>query len=107
MTEPASTLKLRAEGAHIFVEVLVVPRASRCCVTGVHDGRLKVMLDAPPVDGRANEALISFLAKALRRPKRDITIVRGEKGRQKTLAVSGATMAEVMALVPPSSAIGN
>lgn len=107
MTEPTSTLKIRAEGELIFVEVLVVTRASRCCVAGVHDGRLKVMLDAPPVDGRANETLIKFLAKALRRPKRDVTIVRGEKGRQKTLAVSGATIAEVMALVPASSAIGN
>ena len=65
----------------------------------MHDGRIKVMLDAPPVDGKANEALIAFFAKALGRLKRDVSIVRGEKGRQKTLALRGATVAEVTSLV--------
>lgn len=67
----------------------------------MHDGRLKVMLDAPPVDGKANEALLRFVAKALGRPKRDVTIVRGEKGRQKTLALRGTSVGEVAALVAP------
>jgi len=79
--------------------VLVAPRASKCTLAGVYDGRLKVMLDAPPVDGRANEALIAFFANALGRPKRDVTIVRGLKGRQKTLALRGTTVAEVTLLV--------
>ena len=79
--------------------MLVVPRASKCAIAGVHDGRLKVMLDAPPVDGKANDALIAFFAKALGVPKRDVAIVRGEKGRQKTLALRGATVAEVTSLV--------
>lgn len=83
----------------MLFDVLVVPRASRSAVAGVHDDRLKVTLDAPPVDGRANEALIDFLARALQKPKRDVTIVRGEKGRKKTIAVTGATPADVMGLL--------
>lgn len=79
--------------------MLVVPRASKCAIAGVHDGRLKVMLDAPPVDGKANDALIAFFAKALGVPKRDVAIVRGEKGRQKTLALRGASVEQVASLV--------
>lgn len=83
--------------------MLVVPRASKCAFAGVHDGRIKVMLDAPPVDGKANAALIAFFAEALDRPKRDVTIVRGEKGRQKTLALRGTSVAEVTSLVAPAA----
>jgi uncharacterized protein len=79
--------------------VLVAPRASKCAIAGVHDGRIKVLLDAPPVDGKANEALVAFFAKALGRPKRDVSIVRGEKGRQKTIALSGVSVAEVTSLL--------
>jgi len=103
MTEATSSLKLRQDGARVIVEVLVVPRASKCAIAGVHDGRLKVTLDAPPVDGKANETLIAFLAKALKRPKRDVTLLRGEKGRQKTVAVNGVSVADVMALGLTSS----
>ncbi len=98
-----ASLRIHADGDGVVVDVLVVPRASKCALAGVHDGRMKVMLDAPPVDGRANEALIAFLAKALGRPKRDVSIVRGMKGRQKTLALRGTTVAEVMALVAANS----
>jgi uncharacterized protein (TIGR00251 family) len=83
-----------------LVDVLVVPRASKCANAGVHGGRLKVTLDAPPVDGQANETLIAFLAKSLGRPKRDVTIVRGEKGRKKTLALRGVSVGDVMSMVP-------
>ena len=79
--------------------MLVVPRASKCAIAGVHDGRIKVMLDAPPVDGKANEALVAFFSKLLGRPKRDVSILRGEKGRQKTIALRGVTIAEVTSLL--------
>jgi uncharacterized protein (TIGR00251 family) len=102
-----ASLRLR-EGEHgVVVDVLVVPRASKCAFAGVHDGRIKVMLDAPPVDGKANDALIAFFAKALGRPKRDVTIVRGEKGRHKTLALRGMSAAEVLALVGSSHTARN
>jgi uncharacterized protein (TIGR00251 family) len=94
-----TALRIRADEDGVVVEVLVVPRASKCSFAGVHDGRIKVLLDAPPVDGKANEALIAFFAKALGRPKRDVTIARGLKGRQKTLVLQETTVAAVMSLV--------
>ena len=94
-----ASLRIRPHENGVVVDVLVVPRARSCAFAGVHDGRIKVMLDAPPVDGKANAALIAFFAKALGRTKRDVTIVRGEKGRQKTLVLRETTVAEVTALV--------
>ena len=91
---------IRADADGVIVDVVVVPRASKCAIVGVHGGRLKVTLDAPPVDGQANDALIAFLAKQLGRSKRDVTIVRGEKGRKKTLALRGVSVGEMTALVP-------
>lgn len=97
------SLQIRADENGVVVDVVVVPRASKCALAGVHDGRLKVMLDAPPVEGEANEALRGFLAKALGRPKRDVTIVRGDKSRKKTVTIGGVGVADVMALFGSSS----
>ncbi len=77
------------------LEVLVQPRASRTRAAGEHDGRLKVQLAAPPVDGEANRALVEFLADALGVRKADLSIVRGETGRRKTVRVNGVRAAAV------------
>jgi uncharacterized protein (TIGR00251 family) len=95
----SEALKIVAGADHVRVEVHVVPRASRSAIVGVHDGRIKVTLDAPPVDGEANAALIAFFAKALKRPKRDVTLVRGDTSRHKTLALRGVSEAELRALL--------
>ncbi len=91
----------RDEAGGVLLEILVQPRASRTRVVGVHDGRLKIQLAAPPVDGEANAALVEFLAGALRVRKGDVSIVRGETGRRKTVRVAGGTAAAaVQALTP-------
>lgn len=84
----------------VLFEVHVVPRASRSAVVGEHDGCLKVTLDAPPVDGAANEALIRLVAKQLGVPRRAVTLVRGQTSRRKTLAVAGVRAREIEALIP-------
>jgi uncharacterized protein len=84
-----------ADGAITF-DVQVVPRASRDRLGPVHGDRLKVQLTAPPVEGAANEALVALVAKALGRPRADVTIVRGQTGRKKTLRVTGATRAALL-----------
>lgn len=94
--------KISVHGDRVLVEVHVVPRASRTAIVGTHDGRVKVSLAAPPVDGAANAALVAFFAKALGRPKRDVELTRGETSRKKTLAIRGVTLAEVTALVDGS-----
>lgn len=81
-----------------MLEVHVVPRASRSEVVGLHDGRVKVALDAPPVDGAANAALMRFIADSLSIRLRDVSLVRGEKSRQKTLAIRGSDEASVRAM---------
>lgn len=84
---------LREEAGAILIEILVQPRASRTRVVGVHDGRLKVQLAAPPVEGEANTALVEFLSRALKVRKSDVAILRGETGRRKTVRVNGVAPA--------------
>lgn len=85
---------LREEAGGVALEVLVQPRASRTRVVGEHDGRLKIQLAAPPVDGEANQALVDFLAGALAVRRADVTIARGEAGRRKTVRVAGVAAAQ-------------
>ncbi len=87
----------RDEGGAAVLEVLVQPRASRTRAVGEHDGRLKIQLAAPPVDGEANAALVAFLAEALGVRKADVAIERGEAGRRKTVRVAGADAVAVAA----------
>ena len=77
------------------LEVQVVPRASRSRIVGLHDGRLKIQLAAPPVDGAANAALIDLLADTLAVPRGDVEVVRGHTGKRKTLRVAGLVAAEL------------
>jgi uncharacterized protein len=83
----------RDEAGGAVLELLVQPRASRTRVVGEHDGRLKIQLAAPPVDGEANAALVEFLARALSVRRTDVAVVRGETGRRKTVRVAGVTAA--------------
>jgi uncharacterized protein len=73
------------------------PRAKASRVTGVRGGALVVHLAAPPVDGKANDALIEALADALDMPRRDVMLVRGDTARHKVIEVRGVTLAEVEA----------
>jgi uncharacterized protein (TIGR00251 family) len=93
----------RDEAGGAVVEVLVQPRASRTRAVGEHDGRLKVQLAAPPVDGEANAALVAFLADALGLRKADVAIARGETGRRKTVRVAGRSAADVVAALTAAS----
>lgn len=87
------TLRQTADGTQVTVRV--TPRASRTRVDGVADGALRVRLAAPPVEGAANRALTEFLADLLRMPKRDVELVAGARGRQKTVLLRGLTPADV------------
>ena len=80
------------------VDVRVVPRAKRDEIAGERDGRVLVRVSAPPVDGKANEALRRLVAKALAVPKNRVRIVRGASSRDKTVRVEGADEAAVQAL---------
>lgn len=79
----------------LLLSVRAVPRASKNEIQGVHDGALKIRLTTPPVDGKANRALIKFLSKTLRIPKSQIQLLRGETGRNKTVRITGLTQKEL------------
>ncbi len=87
----------RPAGPSATVSVRVVPRSSREGVAGCEGGVVRIRLNAPPVEGQANEALVRFLAKALGVPKGRITLVAGERGRSKIVRVAGLTREALMA----------
>jgi uncharacterized protein (TIGR00251 family) len=70
------------------LHVRVIPRSSKNLIEW-EEGRLKVHVTAPPVDGAANNALIALLAECLTVHKRDIQIVRGTTGRNKVVEITG------------------
>ena len=71
------------DGADWLVSVRVQPRASRTEFAGLFGERLKVRLQAPPVDGRANAALLEFMATACDLPRARVTLESGQTGRDK------------------------
>ena len=75
----------------------MIPRAGRSGVAGLRDGALLVRLAAAPVDGAANAELIALLAKTLHIPKRDITIVAGERSRSKRIRIAGVDREQALA----------
>jgi hypothetical protein len=79
----------------VELEVLVVPRASRTRVAGIQEGRLKVQLAAPPVDGEANAALVEFVAELFGVRRSAVTLVAGAASRRKRLRVAGADPARL------------
>lgn len=83
-----------AKGGVVFA-VQVVPRASRNEMVGIHGDALKVRLTAPPVEGRANEALIAFLAHWLDVRQSQVEIVAGATSRRKMVRVIGLSTQEV------------
>ena len=82
----SSPLSPRAEG--VLLQLSVMPNAKRTQVDGLRDGALRLRLAAPPIDGRANEALVAWLAESLGVPKRDVEVLRGESSRRKQVAIA-------------------
>lgn len=89
-------LALRSHGDAVSFEVHVTPRASRSQIRGVvPTGALKVTLAAPPVDGAANAALCELLADVLEVPRRAVEITHGQRGKHKTVRVTGLPLETV------------
>ncbi len=79
----------------VIVAVRAVPRASKNAIQGVYDGALKIRLTTPPVDGKANQALIKFLSKTLKLSKSQIELAQGETSRHKTVRITGIPKEEL------------
>ena len=74
----------------VLLRVSVVPNAKATQVVGLHDGALRIRLAAPPIEGRANEAVCAWVAKELGLPKRAVRLRRGSTSRQKQLEVDAS-----------------
>src|SRR6267143_6170640 len=86
------------DGAVVF-SVRVQPRASKDEIAGEMDGALKVRLRAPAVEGRANEALVEFLAELLKTSRSAVSILSGERSRVKRIEIRGVTRQQVLSLL--------
>jgi uncharacterized protein len=71
------------------LDIRVIPRSPRTCVDGMRGDAILIRLNAPPVEGAANEALIIFLSDSLGVPRRDISLIAGEKSRDKRVRIVG------------------
>ena len=106
MSEAAAWPCLSERAAGSLLRVAVVPNAKRTGADGLHDGALRVRLAAPPIEGRANERLLAWLADELGCAKRALRLQRGEISRRKAVEID-LPVAEVAdwlarAVAPPA-----
>jgi uncharacterized protein (TIGR00251 family) len=108
VTQPRNIAQSAATGQHLAVDsrdgavifqVRVQPRASRDEIAGVIDGALKVRLQAPALENRANVALCEYLAELLKTPKSAVRILGGERSRIKRIEIRGVQEHQVRALL--------
>lgn len=90
-------MRIEPVAGGVRLRLHVQPGASTTALAGVHGDRFKLRLQSPPVDGRANEALIEWLAGHLDVPRRQVTLVRGHTSRDKTVVIDGVTVEQATA----------
>jgi uncharacterized protein (TIGR00251 family) len=83
----------RRQGAVVTLTLHVQPGAKRSEIAGLHGDALKIRLAAPPIDGRANDALLKFVAELFSVPVRQVELKQGAQSRHKVVAVSGSKIA--------------
>ena len=86
-----------AEGT--LLKVHVVPGAKKTRITGEAEGSIRVRVQAPPVEGKANEELLGLLAREFGLKKGGVRLVRGEKSRSKTVLLAGVSLPRARALL--------
>ena len=96
-------LRLNEKDGTVTVDIAVKPRSSREGVGPVLGDRLCVAVNAPPVDGKANEAVVRVLAATFGVARSAVAIVRGETGRKKTVRIAGVTAAAITRAIAGSS----
>ena len=81
------------------LNITVTPKSSRSLVTSDDEGNVKVYLNSPPIEGKANKECIALISKKLKIPKSRVSIVKGEKGRSKRIEVKGLNFDDVLKLI--------
>lgn len=93
----------RAADGSLTLTLHIQPGAKKTEVSGLHGDALKIRLAAPPVDGKANAALLAFVADVLALPKAAVTLKSGQTSRHKVVAVAGAPADAVSRLLPQAA----
>lgn len=96
---PTDELDIRVGDGFCLVRVRVTPKASRNEVIGVAAGCLRLRIQAPPVEGAANEKARDFLAGLLGLPRRDVVLEKGQTAREKVFRIMGMSAADIKAKV--------
>ncbi len=91
----------------VLIDLRVQPGAGRNAVVGRHGDAIKVRVGAPPIGGRANEAVIDLLADTLGVKRADIEVVSGDNSRSKRVRVGGITVALASSILAPDSTAGD
>jgi uncharacterized protein (TIGR00251 family) len=89
----------RREGELVILTLHVQPGAKRSEVAGLHGEALKIRLAAPPIEGRANEALLKYIADLFSVPTRQVELRQGAQSRHKVVSISGSRIAPESLLV--------
>lgn len=84
-----------------LLRLYVQPRAAKTRVSGVYDGKLKLSIASPPIDGKANKEVIGFLAKTLGIAKKDLFLKTGANARYKVIAINCLSKEKVQTAIEP------
>ncbi|MBV8635726.1 MAG: DUF167 domain-containing protein [Burkholderiaceae bacterium] len=95
---------IRQTSSGVRLTVLVTPNAKKSEIVGVQDGALKIKLQAQPIEGKANEALVRFLAGRLDLPRKSVELTHGASSRNKTLEIRGVELDAALRLLAPPPA---
>ena len=106
---PAFTFLQPDKTGAVVLNVHVIPNARHTSSDGTHDGALRVRLHAPPVDGKANQALIAWVAQTLGIAKSQVSLLRGQTSKRKQLQISASACAQAhwQALLPSAQDSAN
>ena len=102
---PRDTPFLRVAIDGVTLAVRAQPGAKKTAIVGFYgegdSAQLKIAVQAPPIEGRANEALIAFLAETFSLPKKSVELVSGELSRSKVFLLKGVKVSDVLRLIGP------
>lgn len=102
-----SAIRWRDTPQGAVFEVRVHPRAKRTAITGILDGRVKLALASPPVEGRANEELQRFFAKIFKVTRSAVVLLAGEHARNKRVLIAERDVAAILAAIEQALAASN
>jgi len=89
-------IAISEEGDSVILNMRIQPRSAKNEVIGIHGNALKIRLTSPPVEGKANEQCISFVANLFHVNRSSIELVSGKKGRDKRIRISGFTKEQII-----------